>query len=191
MNTVSVSFFEGRTEDVARRLLGAVLLHESREGIAAGRIVETEAYLHDDPAAHSFRGKTQRNASMFLGAGHAYVYLIYGVHHCFNVVTNDAGVGEAVLVRALEPVEGIELMAQRRGTDVVRQLCSGPGKLVQALGITREHDGVSLLCPELRICEPTTRSSEPIVSAKRIGITKAAEEELRFYLKGNPHVSRQ
>lgn len=191
MKIVGRSFYEGTTEDVARRLLGAVLMHDSSDGVASGRIVETEAYLHDDPAAHSYRGETQRNASMFLGPGHAYVYLIYGVHHCFNVVTNDAGVGEAVLIRALEPIEGIELMARRRGTDVLRQLCSGPGKLVQALGITREHDGVPLLRSKVRISLPDEQPSEAIITSARIGVSRAVERELRYRLDGNVHVSRR
>lgn len=173
----------GETPEVARRLIGCRLIHETEEGRAVGRIVETEAYLSSgDPASHSASGRTRRNAAMFLAPGHAYVYLIYGVHHCFNVVTAAQGTGEAVLIRALEPLEGRSLMAQRRGTDRPRSLASGPGKLVQAMGITSECDGVRLFRGALRILRPERGwAAGEILAGPRIGIRKARHLALRYY----------
>ena len=144
------SFFNKSTLDIAKGLLGKYIIHQTKEGLVAGKIVETEAYLIDDPASHSFNGETNRNKSMFMKAGTSYVYFTYGMYHCFNVVTNKEGVGEAVLIRALEPVEGLEVMKRNRGKkgtefSDARNLCSGPAKLVIALGITKEHDGLDLL----------------------------------------------
>lgn len=178
---------QGPTPEVARRLLGMFLVHEgprgSRGGSTVGRIVETEAYLADgDAASHSARGKTARCASMFLPAGHAYVYLIYGMHLCFNVVTAAEGVGEAVLIRALEPVQGVELMVSRRGRPAGRGLCDGPGKLCQAMGIEFAHDGCELARGPLRLAQPVAGSTplERVEVTPRIGITKSAELPLRF-----------
>lgn len=187
---LSHSFFLRPTKEVARALLGCILIHETKEGTTSGTIVETEAYLHDDPASHSFRGKTQRNAVMFGPPGRAYVYFIYGMHHCFNVVTQREGKGEAVLIRALEPLEGITHMQQRRGISDVLQLCNGPAKLVQAMGITKAHNGVSLLRGSLRIIMPRKKARFAIAQAQRIGITDAAHLPLRFTIKGNEFVSR-
>ncbi|MCY2960420.1 MAG: DNA-3-methyladenine glycosylase [Planctomycetota bacterium] len=181
------------TISLARALVGAVLAHDTREGIAAGRIVETEAYLAvDDPASHSHRGPTRRNASMFGEPGCAYVYACYGVHRCFNVVTAPRGTGEAVLVRALEPLEGTELMRRRRGGVRDRELCSGPGKLCVALGIGLEHDGRELARGSLRLWIP--RVPVPAASidvGPRIGITRAAELPLRFVVRGTAWASRR
>lgn len=182
--------YSGATALVARRLLGRVLVHDTPQGRVAGRIVETEAYLRDDPASHAFRGPTARNASMFLARGHGYVYRIYGVHRCFNVVTGPEGVGEAVLVRALEPLEGLELMVARRGRSDPRELCSGPGKLVAALGIGPEHDGVDLTRGPLRILAGGPVPRGRIVAASRIGVSRAAERVLRFFPRDCPWVSR-
>ncbi|MDA1266916.1 MAG: DNA-3-methyladenine glycosylase [Planctomycetota bacterium] len=184
-----MSLYAGSAVAVARRLLGAVLVHTTEEGRVAGRIVETEAYLAvGDGASHSRMGPTDRNRSMFLAAGHAYVYRIYGVHHCFNVVTGAEGRGEAVLVRALEPLEGLEVMAARRGRARPQDLCSGPGKLVQALGIEAGHDGV-LLDGALSIT-PRERSPGPIAAGPRIGISRSLELPLRFGVARSPWCSR-
>ena len=184
-----MSLYAGPTIAVARRLLGAVLVHTTEEGRVAGRIVETEAFLAaDDGASHSRMGPTDRNRSMFLAAGRAYVYRIYGVHHCFNVVTGARGKGEAVLVRALEPLEGLELMAARRGRERLRDLCSGPGKLVQAMGIEPAQDGV-LLEGALSIT-PRERRPGPIAVGPRIGITRSPEAPLRFVVARSPWCSR-
>jgi DNA-3-methyladenine glycosylase len=181
------------TIDLARALIGCVLVRDCPDGRSAGRIVETEAYVRDDPASHAYRGRSTRNASMFLGPFHAYVYKIYGTSFCVNVTSETAGEGAAVLVRALEPLEGLALMEQRRGTTRVRDLMRGPGRLCQALGIDLELDGIALLSDErLWLAAPPAAASRPkarIGTSKRIGITKAAERLLRFYERGNPFVS--
>ena len=189
------AFYNGDTVQVARDLLGTVLVHDSPEGRAAGRIVETEAYLRDDPACHAARGRTPRNAPMFGPPGRSYIYLIYGMYRCFNVVTAPEGVGEAVLIRALEPVAGLELMGLRRGTADPRALCSGPGKLVLALGLDASHNDLDLRESPVRILP---RTSYPWKGPKgnikvttRIGITQGADMPLRFYLEGNPFISRK
>ncbi len=195
------SFYDRPTETVASELLGCYLLHETNEGIIAGKIVEAEAYLADDPACHASRGKTPRNAVMFGPPGHAYVYFTYGMYHCFNAVTQKPGVGEAVLIRALEPALGITRMQKRRGLTELKQLCSGPAKLVIALGITKEHNGASLQHGPLAILSPeefftrfkrTHLSSEhSIHTTTRIGISKARDLPLRFYIKGSEFVSKK
>ena len=183
-------FYRQDTLTVARQLLGATLVHASAEGVAAGRIVETEAYLRDDPACHAYRRSTPRNAVMFGAPGHAYVYQIYGLHHCVNVVTGPAGVGEAVLIRALEPIQGTTLMEARRRTTDRRNLCSGPGKLVAALGITRAMNGTPLTGNFLFVL-PTVRPVGEVVTTTRIGITRGTELPYRFYEAGSRFVSRK
>lgn len=189
-------FYAAGTVTVARALLGTIMVSDSPEGRAAGRIVETEAYLCEDAACHASRGLTPRNRAMFGPAGRSYTYLIYGMYHCFNVVTAPEGIGEAVLIRALEPLEGLHLMARRRGTDAPKALCSGPGKLVLALGIGGLPNGSDLRKGSLRILTaPTdsapgrTLSQGNITVTTRIGITKDAHLPLRFYLAGNPFIS--
>ena len=179
------AFFERSVHEVAPELIGATLL----VGGVGGTIVEVEAYDQEDPASHAFAGLTARNAAMFGPAGHAYVYRSYGVHWCLNLVCDVEGRAEAALIRALEPVHGVETMRRRRGLDDLRALCSGPGKLCQALAVTREHDGLALDAPPFelrpRLFEP------PLVAGTRIGITKAAERSWRYGLAGSPFLSRR
>ena len=151
-----------------------------------GRIVETEAYHHEDPASHSYSGRTARNAAMWGPPGHAYVYRAYGLHWCLNVVCG-AEPGSAVLIRALEPTDGIDAMRARRGLHDLRALCSGPGKLAQALAVTRAHDGLPLNAPPFRI---TPGAADAILTGPRIGITKAVAEPWRFGEATSPFLSR-
>lgn len=177
------SRFERAVTAVARELIGATLLVDGVGGV----IVETEAYDREDPASHSFSGPSARNAAMFGPPGRAYVYRIYGAHWCLNMVAG-AAPGAAVLIRALEPIRGLELMRARRGVDDLRALCSGPGKLCQALGITRALDGLSLTEPPFLLL-PGSR--EPgVVVGPRIGITNGAETPWRFGLAGSRFLSR-
>jgi DNA-3-methyladenine glycosylase len=171
--------------EVAPELVGAELYVDG----VGGRIVELEAYDHEDPAGHGYRNRrTARNASMFLPGGHAYVYRSYGIHWCLNFVTGDEGEASAVLIRALEPFEGLDEMRARRGVDDVRLLAAGPGRLCQALGVTREHDGLPLDQPpfELR----AAREPVDVVVGTRIGITKAVDHPWRYGLAGSRFVSR-
>jgi DNA-3-methyladenine glycosylase len=177
-------FFARSVHQVAPDLIGATLLVDG----VGGRIVELEAYDQQDPASHGHRGRTARNAAMFGPPGHAYVYRSYGIHWCLNLVCGGEGVAEAVLIRALEPTRGLELQQRRRGVEDVRQLCSGPGKLCQALGITHEHDGLALDVPPFRL---EARADAPeIVTGPRIGITRATELRWRYGEAGSPFLSR-
>lgn len=179
------AFFVQNAVELAQTLIGARLLVEGVGGI----ITETECYTPDDPASHSFRGPTKRNAAMFGPQGHAYVYRIMGLHWCFNVVCGSrAGEGSAVLIRALEPTHGLNVMAQRRGTNDPRRLCAGPGCVAQALGLTDAHNHLPLDAPPFRL---EARETTPeIITGPRIGITKAAERPWRFGLKGSRFLSR-
>jgi DNA-3-methyladenine glycosylase len=192
MNSIlPADFYATDTVSLAQKLIGVRLVHETRGRRVSGTIVETEAYLRDDPACHASRGKTKRNAPMFGPAGHAYVYFIYGTYYCFNVVSEKEGVGEAVLIRALEPLEGIAQMQRSRGTRDLHALCSGPGKLVMALGITPKLSGCSLLRPPLYLARGDSIQPSEIVCTPRIGISTAQELPLRFYLKGSRFASRR
>jgi DNA-3-methyladenine glycosylase len=169
---------------VAPALLGAVLRCESEDGVTSGVIVETEAYLGPhDPACHAVAGRTARTWHLFGAPGIAYVYFIYGMHWCVNAVTREEGFGSAVLIRALQPLEGLDLMRARRPkARSDRELCNGPGKLCAALGITREHDGMSLSDSVLRVHEGSRPVGEMVIGP-RVGISKAVEWPLRFRLK--------
>ena len=179
------NFFNQPTVDLAKALLGKHLVFGDLRGI----IVETEAYLYrDDPGCHASRGLTARNAPMFGPAGYTYVYFIYGMYHCLNVVSGVTGEGEAVLIRALEPVGGIELMQKRRKTQKIENLCSGPGKLTQAFGITKKHNNLSLFDGPIQIYN--SKIKPEIVTSTRIGLSVGKELELRFFIKANKFVSR-
>jgi DNA-3-methyladenine glycosylase len=182
--TVGSDFFARSVHEVAPELIGVTLLVD---GIG-GRIVEAEAYDQEDPASHGYRGRTERNASMFGPPGHAYVYRSYGIHWCLNLVCEGEGVANAVLIRALEPTYGLDEMRKRRGVDDPRLLCSGPGKLCEALAVTREHDGLPLDRPpfELRPRE----GSVDVVTGPRVGITRAAELPWRYAEAGSRFLSR-
>lgn len=171
----------------APKQLGAKLVYDSPEGRMAGTIVEVEAYRPDDEASHSFRPMSSRTEALFGPPGTIYIYFIYGVHYCINVVL---GNGEALLIRAVEPTERIELMRQRRGTHDIKKLCSGPAKLVQAFAIPKSFNGKSFLKGPLRIEAGLPVDPDKIFAAPRIGITKAAEKPWRFYVKDSPFVSR-
>ncbi len=181
--------------ELAPRLLGCLIARQGPEGLRIGRIVETEAYMPDDPASHSFKGPTPRCRTMFGRAGLAYVYRIYGIHHCLNVVTGPEDRGEAVLIRALEPLEGMALMqAARSATNTAtsaKNLTNGPGRLCQAMGIDRAFDGEDLLASDRLFIMGGDAPPERIVASPRIGITQAADFPWRFFLEGNPHVSRR
>lgn len=181
---LSRSFFARSVHEVAPELIGVTLLVDG----VGGRIVEVEAYDPTDPASHGYRGRTPRNAAMFGPPGHAYVYRSYGIHWCLNLVCAGEGVPEAALIRALEPTAGIEVQQRRRGTEVLRALCSGPGKLCQALAITREHDGLPLDRPPFRL-EPRGETPE-IVTGPRIGITRGTDLNWRYLEAGSRYVSR-
>jgi DNA-3-methyladenine glycosylase len=175
--------------ELARFLLGKVVVREMPEGPISGRIVETEAYLVGDAASHAFRGMTARNRSMFLERGHAYVYLAYGTSMMLNVTSEAAGIGEAVLVRALKPLAGIDQMERHRGTTTLRDLARGPGRLAQALAIDRALDGADLCSRGALWLGDDGFIPGDIGVSIRIGITKDADRPLRFYLRGNPFVS--
>jgi DNA-3-methyladenine glycosylase len=177
-------FFARSVHEVAPDLIGATLLVDG----VGGRIVEVEAYDQEDPASHAHRGRTVRNAAMFGPPGHAYVYRSYGIHWCVNLVCGEEGIPEAALIRALEPTAGLDIQRHRRGVAAERALCSGPGKLCQALGITLEHDGLALDVPPFELIG---RDQVPeIVTGPRIGITRATELSWRYMSAGSPYLSR-
>lgn len=211
MNKFSTDFYEQHdTLTLAQLLLGCELVHESEEGLTAGIVVETEGYLTDDPACHAYRRQTTRNAAMFGPAGTLYVYQIYNHYNCINVVMGPEGVGEAVLIRALEPTEGIESMALRRNeafktgferyrnntidpatADGQRNLANGPGKLTIALGISRQKDNFSsLITGSIYIRGPVLHDFD-MVTTTRIGLTQGADLPYRYYIKGNRFVSKR
>jgi DNA-3-methyladenine glycosylase len=184
VNRLPRSFFARSVHEVAPDLIGVTLLVDG----VGGPIVEVEAYDEDDPASHGFRGRTPRNAVMFGPPGYAYVYRSYGVHWCLNFVCDVQGRAEAVLIRALQPAHGVAEMRARRGVEAERALCSGPGKLCQALAVTRDHDGLPLDVPPFELLP---RGGIPAVATgPRIGITRATELVWRYGLEGSPFLSR-
>lgn len=187
------SLLSGTTLKTARNLLGKRLVCRTRTGTVCGIIVETEAYLRNDPASHSYRGRTRRNDVMFGPPGRLYVYFTYGMHHCINVVTQREGVGEAVLIRAVEPAEGLAAMKRRRGwkkTMPLTMLTNGPAKLAQAFGLSTRHNGMDLRRGSVTIEEGVTVPDRMVRRSGRIGISVAAEKRWRFFVKGSPFVSR-
>jgi DNA-3-methyladenine glycosylase len=190
--TLPVSFFRRSAELVARDLVGAELVSTLGGAATSGTIVETEAYLgHRDPASHGYLyRRNDRNAALYGPPGSWYVYLSYGIHWCANLVCGTEGEASAVLIRALAPTGGLEVMARRRGSPGDRQLCSGPGKLCQALAITRSVDGTDMAASGLTVLARSDAAPPLIGVTPRIGITKAADWPLRFVLAGSPWVSR-
>jgi DNA-3-methyladenine glycosylase len=185
------AFYDRDPLVVARAVLGRLLVHDTAGGRVSGRVVEAEAYRGaDDPASHARRGPTPRNAAMFGPPGHAYVYFTYGMHHCLNLVTGPRGEASAVLVRALEPVDGVPLMRRRRGAGDEARLARGPGNVARALGLTRAHDGLDLTRGPLWLSDlPPRRAGRRVARSGRVGIRLARERPWRCYLAGHPCVS--
>ncbi len=193
MRLLERSFYQRETVEVAHDLLGKIVVRQYYHHLLAGRIVETEAYTIDDEASHSHRGQTHANRAMFGPVGHAYIYFIYGNHYCLNAVArNQNHEAGGVLIRALEPINGIEFMKQFRGITDIHNLTNGPGKLAQALHITKALYGIDLTQKgELYIVDGQTIPEKDICAAPRIGISKATDVLWRFYICDNPFVSRK
>lgn len=191
--TLPVAFFRRPAEVVAAELLGMVVVSSVGGELTEGRIVETEAYLgYDDPASHGYmHRRNARNEALFGPPGSWYVYLSYGMHWCANLVCQRAGLASAVLLRAVQPLAGLETMRQRRGAVADRELCSGPGKLCQALGITRDLDGSRMLGSDVLVRRPGSMEAVSVTATPRIGVTKAADWPLRFCLAGSAWTSRK
>jgi DNA-3-methyladenine glycosylase len=191
---ISRTFYEQPTPAVARELLGKYLVRKHPDGKTVGRIVETEAYVGPkDLACHAARGRTARTEVMFGAAGHAYVYFIYGMYYCLNIVTEEVDHASAVLIRGLEPVEGIELMKKRRKTEELRNLASGPGKLCQAFAIDKAHNGAEV-CGSIIYVEDRGEPAPKILATPRIGVDYAGkwkEKPWRFLIRGNEFVSKR
>jgi len=192
MKPLPRSFYSRETAIVARELLGKMLVRLTDHGDIAAKIVEVEAYKgSDDPASHAYRGKTSRNQLMFGKAGFTYIYFIYGNHYCLNVTTETESIPGAVLIRAVEITRGQEIARRNRRVEALKELSNGPGKLTQALNITKAHNGLDLTeTKELFICDPEVKESFNTVVTKRVGIKAGREKPWRFYLKDNEFVSR-
>jgi DNA-3-methyladenine glycosylase len=193
-------FYTRHTLGVAKELLGKIFVRKIGKKILSGKIVETEAYLHNDPACHASRGMTERNKVMFKEGGYLYVYFTYGMHYCANIVTFREGIGEAVLIRAVEPIDGIDVMMKnRKRTDVrhlegVRHLLgltNGPAKFAQAFALQRKQSGVYLMGSEIYLLDAESIPKSQIVSTTRIGIHVGVEKKWRFYIKGNEWISKK
>jgi DNA-3-methyladenine glycosylase len=185
------AFFARPSTEVAPELLGRILVRTGHDGgRVAARIVEVEAYEEGDPASHSYRGRTPRTEVMFGRPGHLYVYFTYGMHHCMNVVTGRPGEGSAVLLRAAEPIEGLDEMALRRGTVEPRRLCAGPGRFTEAFGITRAENGVDLVRDrDLGLFGGRPVPVEEIARSTRVGVTVGVDPLWRWFVRGDPFVS--
>ncbi|MCX6121763.1 MAG: DNA-3-methyladenine glycosylase [Ignavibacteriales bacterium] len=213
MKPLPRSFYLRPTLQVARDLLGKYIVRKIGSKLLIGKIVEVEAYCKGDPASHAFRGRTKRNDVMFWEGGHLYVYFTYGMHFCSNVVTGNEGIGEAVLIRAVEPIAGIEVMTENRKKhlssgvveplsekkkklrrdsipDTLRNLTNGPAKFCQAFSIARKKNGLDLLDSEIIIIDAKTIPSSSIARTARIGIRSGLEKKWRFFVKRNPWVSK-
>lgn len=186
------NFYTKTADIIAKKLLGKIIYRKTNHGIIIARIVETEAYLDkNDLASHSYIGKTERNKAMFQEGSYTYVYKIYGMYNCFNIVTGKKDCGEAVLIRALEPLSELELIYKYRKTQKEKDLTNGPGKLCQALNITIEDNMKDLMfSDDIIVSENINKDIFEIVTTTRIGITKSADLPLRFYIKGNKYVSK-
>lgn len=190
MKQSDFSWLELPAEAAARRLLGCELISEIDGKCVLVKIVEVEAYDQNDEASHTFRGQSARNSSMFEAAGHLYVYFTYGLHHCINIVCGPNGFGSGVLIRAVEPLGGLETIHVRRGV-TGKNATNGPGKVAQALGITLSHNGHYLDKSPVRLTQKTALANNEIASTKRIGISKAVHELRRYYIIGNQYVSKK
>jgi DNA-3-methyladenine glycosylase len=191
---ITKDFYQRNALEVAKDLLGLVLVHKTDQGITKGKIVEVEAYMGTiDAASHAYKTKSQRTNIQYEEGGYAYIFLIYGMYYCMNIVANEANVPEAVLLRALEPVAGIELMKERRKTDKLMNLCSGPGKLCDAMGIDKNNYGMNLFEDVLYLERPDTLEEIEIEASKRINIDYAGEAKdylWRFTIKDNKFISK-
>jgi DNA-3-methyladenine glycosylase len=199
MKKLPRSFYTQRTLAVAKELLGKIFIRKIGNKILSGMIVEAEAYLCNDSASHSFRGLTERNRPMFNKGGYLYVYFTYGMHYCANVVTYKKGIGEAVLIRAVEPIDGIETIIANRSSDVrhlkgvghLHSLTNGPAKFAQAFALNKNQSGIDLLGDEIYITEGVVIPKSKIVVTTRIGISTAINKKWRFYIKGNEWISKK
>lgn len=198
MKPLPRSFYLRPTLQVARDLLGKYIIRKVDTKLLIGKIVEVEAYCKKDPASHAFRGRTKRNGVMFWEGGHLYVYFTYGMHFCANIVTGNEGIGEAVLIRAVEPLAGIEVMTKNRFPNLkthnyqsLINLANGPAKFCQAFGIARKENGTDLLESEINITDSEHIPSKFIRRSPRIGIQQGVEKKWRFFIAGNPWVSRK
>lgn len=187
---INFKWLDVSPEAAAKRLLGCELVREIDGQKIRVKIVETEAYDQTDEASHTFRGRTKRNDAMFKSAGHLYVYFTYGMHHCINVVCGQEGVGSGVLVRAVEPLDGIELIEKNRGVSGVN-VTNGPGKVAQALAIDLRFSGHDLAVPPIQLIKKPALPDTKITTARRIGVSKAVHELRRFYITDNQYVSKK